>query len=92
MAEGLSSNRISGACLVLKHAPDLADRVTAGELSLPHAAIVARLRRDAPDLAARIEPKLSGAAFARDCLPLHRALAKARERKATGQRDRWAAK
>jgi hypothetical protein len=57
-AEGLSTGRIGDACLALKHARDLADEVTAGNLSLAHAAIVARLRRDAPDLAAKVEPRL----------------------------------
>src|SRR6266566_3194273 len=53
VAEELSECWITNAALVLQHAPDLTDRVNSGELPLFTAAQIARLRRDAPDLAAR---------------------------------------
>lgn len=59
-AWGLSTSRVSNANMVLCHAADLAGRVAAGEFPLYHAAIVARLRRDQPDLAGKALAALGG--------------------------------
>ncbi len=59
-AEGLPMHWIQNACLVIKHAPDLAPAVRAGQMTLWQAARLARLRRDAPDLAARAQARLNG--------------------------------
>jgi hypothetical protein len=59
-AWGLGTSRVSDANVTLKHAPDLIDAVMAGRQSLLNSAVVARLRRDHSDLAAKAE-----AAFAR---------------------------
>ena len=92
LAEGLGIGRIGDACLVLKHFPDLAGAVAAGERSLFQAAYIARLRRDAPDLAARAETRMTGDR-PKDTHMLTRLWVKAAARKAAngdrryGQRD-----
>jgi hypothetical protein len=59
-AWGLSTGRVSDASVTIKHGPDLIGAVGDGRQSLANSAVVGRLRRDHPDLAAKAE-----AAFAR---------------------------
>ena len=52
---GIGRQRFSHARLMMAHAPDLEARVMSGGLLLRHAAFIARLRRDYPDLASLAE-------------------------------------
>lgn len=81
LAEGLCTRRIVDAGLILKHAPDLADAVATGERPLFQTAYIARLRRDAPDLAAGAEARMTGDQ-SKDTRMLTRLWAKVAARKA----------
>ena len=52
---GIGRQRFSHARLMMAHAPDLEAKVMSGELLLRHAAFIAWLRRDHPDLASLAE-------------------------------------
>jgi len=60
MAAALGTGRIKNAATLLRHHPDLVVRVRAGELPLGQAAVLGRLRREAPDLADLAEARLTG--------------------------------
>jgi len=78
-AAGLGSGRVAHASMVVKHAPDLIPHVEAGDVILTHAAIVARLRRDAPDLAAEAVAGLT-ADYTTNATNLYRLLGVAKQR------------
>lgn len=60
MREGLGRAMVSQASMTWRHAPDLADQVLGGTMPVGTSAAIARLRHDAPDLAAKAEARMTG--------------------------------
>jgi hypothetical protein len=74
-----------------RQAPNLAEAVTAGRMRLWQAATVAILRRDAPDLAAKAEARLTGD-YGNESQTLSKSWAKAAARKAADGDRRYGAR